>query len=876
MTTIGAAVCAAVSAWFSLGALGFVAAAGSAKVALLPPFWLLGAFVGLAWLCVRVLHLSPKQCRPLFGSSVALLPWLPLPVPAALLIWSGPFVLLVWTMVVAGVIDARARPVRSRWCSDVRRAPAAAALTAFLLYGASAVWLAPILPDGDAPHYLIIAQSLIKDGDLRIENNHRDGDDLEYSLFAAQPDYQQRGRDGAIYSIHAPGLPAIVAPAYFLAGYPGTIAFLALIGALSTGVVWRVAYQATGSAGAAWFGWASCALTAPFFFQATQVFPDGIAATFVLAGMLPLRPSAGLSEAAHRDGIGQWLLAGASLAILPWLQTRLAIISVAVALCAIVRVRSFRQFAAFASLPAASAAAWFGFFYVVYGTPDPSAPYGNNTQTTIANLARGFPGLLFDQQFGLIPNAPVYAFVLVGVVAGLFRKDRWSRVVACVAAPYIIGVGMFYIWWGGTSAPARLLAPLTLVLGVTAASSWHGAKTPATRAFGLAALVASVMMTGVLLGPDRGRLLMNERDGIALWLEWASDLVNLPSGMPSVFRDTPLESWLKCLAWAVCAGASWLTLRVAGAGWANRMPGDSSRFSWQATWCLSLALMAAFSLGWQVDRSSPLTPATAELGLLRGLSPLRPRAFDYTAWRFDRPDYVRRLARITTERERRPVPENALLFAPNVPAGTYQVQSGLPGPADGVLTLRVGGTPLPMRRESLETQDTGASIRLPLAVDSIIVEGDAQARRSVSDVGLALVSSHGDRRAGTPFSGRARRAVRYDAAEAYFEDDLTYPEPSGFWVAGGRRTRIVLAATGDVRELFVRNVPLDNVLTIEVDGTRQEVALASREERIVQLPPANGRRDRRLTIRTRTGIRPSQLNPGSADLRFLGCWIEIR
>jgi hypothetical protein len=118
--------------------------------------------------------------------------------------------------------------------------------------------------------------------------------------------------------------------------------------------------------------------------------------------------------------------------------------------------------------------------------------------------------------------------------------------------------------------------------------------------------------------------------------------------------------------------------------------------------------------------------------------------------------------------------------------------------------------------------------------------------------------------------------VRYGAAEAYFEDDLTYPEPSGFWVAGGRRTRIVLANAGEARELFVRNVPLDNVLGIDVDGVYQELALTSREERIVRIPPAQRHSDRRLTIRTRAGIRPSQLNPGSADLRFLGCWIEIR
>jgi hypothetical protein len=874
VTRIGAAVCAAVSAWLSLGVLGLVASAGSARVALLPPFWLLGALVVLLYLVVRFVPLSPQQCAPLFGSSVALLPWLPLPVPPAFLIWAGPFVILVWMMVLLGVIDARARPVRSRWLSDIRRAPAVASAAALVLYGASALWLAPILPDGDAPHYLIIAQSLIKDGDLRIENNHQNGDDLEYSLFAAQPDYQQRGRNGAIYSIHAPGLPAIVAPAYFLLGYAGTIAFLALVAALSTGAVWRVAYQVTGNAAAAWFGWASCALTAPFFFQATQVFPDGIAATFVLAGMLPLGLSRERSGLERGGGVTKWLLAGASLAIMPWLQTRLAIIALAVALCVAPRLRSVRQFAAFAALPVVSAAAWFGFFYVIYGTADPSAPYGDNTQTTLANLVRGFPGLLFDQQFGLIPNAPVYAFILIGVVVGALRNDPWSRAVACVAAPYIVGVGMFYIWWGGTSTPARLLAPLALVLGVAAARSWQAAKTPGTRVLGLAALGSSVLMTAVLLGPDRGGLLMNERDGTALWLEWASDLVNLPNGFPTVFRDAPLETWLKCLAWAACAGASWLALRIAKP--VDRTPDDPGRFSWQATWCLSLAVMVALTLGWQVDRTSPVTPSTAELALVRGLTPLRPWAFDYGAWRLDRADYVRRQARIRTERSRRPGPANALFFASKVPAGAYQVQAGLSGAAEGMVTLRVGGTPLPMRTESLDQLGVGPSIRLPLAVDSVIVEGDDRARRSVADVELSLVRPSGERLEGTLFPGRARRAIRYDAADAYFEDDLAYPEPSGFWIAGGRRTRIVLANAGRVRELFVRNVPLNNVLAIDIDGVRQELALAPGEERTIQLLPAPGRPDRRMTIRTRTGIRPSRLDPGSADLRFLGCWMEIR
>src|SRR5204863_2210991 len=140
-----------------------------------------------------------------------------------------------------------------------------------------------------------------------------------------------RGVNGAIYSIHAPGLPAVIAPAMLLAGYPGAIAFLATVAALSTALVWYVAYCLTSSAAAAWFAWACGALTNPFFFQSTQAFPDGFAATCVFLGALPLAldairsaPRADAHTAAS-SGTALWLLSGASLAVLPWLQTRLTI-----------------------------------------------------------------------------------------------------------------------------------------------------------------------------------------------------------------------------------------------------------------------------------------------------------------------------------------------------------------------------------------------------------------------------------------------------------------------------------------------------------------------------------------------------------------------
>ncbi len=104
-----------------------------------------------------------------------------------------------------------------------------AGVLAFVL-GAVGYWqVHPQVPGGDEPHYLVITQSLLKDRDLKIENNHRERHYEPYFAGTLPPDFVQRGRDGEIYSIHAPGVSALVAPVFAIAGYPGTVLFLLLL-----------------------------------------------------------------------------------------------------------------------------------------------------------------------------------------------------------------------------------------------------------------------------------------------------------------------------------------------------------------------------------------------------------------------------------------------------------------------------------------------------------------------------------------------------------------------------------------------------------------------------------------------------------------------
>src|SRR5690606_29799035 len=127
---------------------------------------------------------------------------------------------------------------------------------------------------GDEPHYLVIAQSLWRDGDFKIENNHQRGDYREYFPRDLDPHYLTRGADGEIYSIHPVGLPIVLAPVYALGGYRAVLLALIAMAAAAAGLMWRWVATATGSRGAATFAWAVIVGSAPFLFNSFTVYPE--------------------------------------------------------------------------------------------------------------------------------------------------------------------------------------------------------------------------------------------------------------------------------------------------------------------------------------------------------------------------------------------------------------------------------------------------------------------------------------------------------------------------------------------------------------------------------------------------------------------------
>ena len=129
------------------------------------------------------------------------------------------------------------------------------------MYAIAAWQVSPSIPGGDEPHYLVITQSLLLDHDLKIENNHRRGDYHAYFAGELPPDFRRRGRDGQIYSVHMPGVSVLVAPAFLVGGYIGVVLFLIALASAGAALAWHLAWRVTGRRDAAWFGWATVALS---------------------------------------------------------------------------------------------------------------------------------------------------------------------------------------------------------------------------------------------------------------------------------------------------------------------------------------------------------------------------------------------------------------------------------------------------------------------------------------------------------------------------------------------------------------------------------------------------------------------------------------
>jgi len=871
--SLAAAAASALGAWCACGVIAPEAADWSSRIGAFAPLWLLGVLLAGALMAAAYARLSAHAAAPLWLPLVSVLPWVPVPLPPAALLGVGPLgQILAASCVLASVIAVRAaQPM----LATVRTRSAVPVVLLAALFGASAWWVSPRIPGGDEPHYLIITQSLLADGDLRIEDNHTRREYAAYVDGQLRPDYLRRGQDGAIYSIHAPGVSTLVLPAFAVAGYPGAVAMLAALGALGLLVVWHASRDVTGNASAADVATVGVGLSVPFFFQTFTIYPDGPAAVAVAVVIwLALARTGGVS----------WqraLACGVLLGALPWLHTRYAAIAGPLALVVAGRLvwprdapapwsARVRALAAVAVPALVSAVAWFAMFQAIYGTWDPRAPYGHATDMRWARVPHGVAGLLLDQQFGLLPNAPIYVAALAGYVA-LWRRNRRLTVELLIATvPYVTAVAGFHMWWGGRSSPARFLVPVLLPLALPLAAWWIEQRSRTARAVTLLLLAASVCLTAALVLVDHGALIYNSRDGHALWLLAVEPSVNLTYAVPSLFQAGPAAACLVAAAWLVAAALGWMVLRQV-----------ESRVTATGPWLASvvgaavLVLVVGTSLGWAL---SPRTPWDSGNGMLAvaaracdpgaiglGVSPLR----------------VGRARGLVTgipivDASRRPQRDKVPRWAGvDVPPGRYRLvlASGLN--VSGTVSVALGRPDQTLTSCSFAGQLPGATpcvIALPAGASALWIAGDATLARTAEQLAVTLVEPGAPDTCGL----RAQRAVVTPAGTLFVVEGRAWAEGSGLWTAGGGEVHLVTEPAARTVSLRIRQGGAAGAVGVRSASWNDTRQLSAGEVWDVDIPRRATDRVVAFTITSGGAFRPSDQDAASTDSRVLGAWVEPR
>lgn len=913
LAPLAACIVAGTALYVSSGVLDQADAAhGNVRLALLPPWQALIGFVGfmvlglalLARLNGRVTHVEGvlpmtlgQIVQPLMALAVLALPYAPFladrwPVLQALagplggLVWLVVAGLQLWVLWQAGVISCDRL---ARW--PRRRVAAAIFIATAALSTALATRLArsALFPGGDEPHYLVMAQSLWRDGDLKIANNHARGDYREYFGAPLEPHYLAAGTDGEIYSVHPVGMPVLMAPVYALGGYEGVVGALILVSALTAALGWWWAATLLEAPGAATFGWIAVAGTAPFLLNTITVYPEMLGGLAVTTAMVLT-----VGPASSRAGVGRWLAVGAAAAALPWLSTKYAPISAALVLVALGRLGRVRPATIARDVRAwaivlpylASLVAWFSFFYAYWGNPLPTAPYGDLVQTSPRNLVFGAPGLLFDQEYGLLALAPVYALAATGLFR-MWREGgdlrRQAVEILLVFGALLASVGAFRIWWGGASAPGRPIASGLVLFVVPIAVAFRSAPTgSASRAAQHLLLWVSVGIAMTLAVSQNGFLIDNGRDGTAALLEFWSPRWPLWSLAPTfTFHATPVAA-VHALAWVLVAAG-------AGSVLSRWRAGNAGRAALAAAAVFAAALTTITMVMPMLPSGAPrpaidLSARSRLAALDRFDSTARPTGVIYDPFRAAAPPDVLPYLSLSVRAGQRtdPQPLRVLLNGRfSVPAGEYDVDvtfADRPSTGSAPIGLQVGRSGPALRTWELEPlpgESWHTGIRLPTDAIFLGFRGPREMEAAISSIALhpTTIVDQGMR----PRVPPVLAASAYPTALAFFHDDNVYPESQGFWTIGWRQAVVTLAAAAGrpgPMVLRVHGGGTEAAANFTAPGWQRQVALTPGQVLDIELPEA-GTLGLPLRILTSSGFRPKDLDPASNDTRTLGIWVEV-
>jgi len=322
-------------------------------------------------------------------------------------------------------------------------------ITAFLVFalGASVLYLRGVHLSGDEPHYLMMTQSLVEDGDFDLKNNVEDRTYFDFLPVEIHPHLKKKG--DRHLSFHMPGLSFLMVPFYLLFQLvkefiPSPLFFrlaLALVNALfALGLFYflRIQFPRRRIGGY----WLFFIATFPLLFHSLHLYPEIPAAALLLGAYL-------LVYGDQKN----YLMAGLCLSLVLWLHVKYypaLLVFGMVVLIRLIRAREFRKLLVFGIFPLAGLLMLVVYCKGLYGSFSPAGIFPSADYLAIPHhiRLRALLGYFFDQRDGLLFYAPLFFLAFFS-----FKKRiRHQALLMGIALSYILAHAFSTV--RGAHAPA--------------------------------------------------------------------------------------------------------------------------------------------------------------------------------------------------------------------------------------------------------------------------------------------------------------------------------------------------------------------------------------------------------------------------------------
>jgi hypothetical protein len=416
----------------------------------------------------------------------------------------------------------------------------------FGMYGS---WHAPIHKiHGDEPHYLLMAHSLVTDGNLNLHNQYADRAYHPFYSGTLEPKPSDSVAPNAIYSRGLGAVyPVIISPFYALGGYQAVQVFTIVCAALLIAQLYLLVLSSGVHAKYALLSVVLIASSSPILNYSSLVYPDIPAALLVILGLRALQISP--SSKAGRS-VPTYIFLVSTILIFTKFRYFIPVLLLIIPLAIREVKRLHNGLVLFFSI------GLLGVSYILadklllagdlftnrFGDFNRLIRYLPSTQSV-----RVIPGLLLDQESGLLIYAPLYFLVFAGI--RLYKGKRTSTYWFAVLGVPLTAFSLLghFAWHSLPTPPLRYLVPVLPPTALFLAISLEKWK-QRSRLFNLTAC-ASIFISWlhIWLLSLKPEWQINLADGTArIFTELSKSLkIPIPSFFPSVIRpNTALWPWL--------------------------------------------------------------------------------------------------------------------------------------------------------------------------------------------------------------------------------------------------------------------------------------------------------------------------------------------